>query len=629
MTRQVFANAMTAHVWAQMTQDSGRSQNGNFYFEGRALFSYGRHYVAGYMLAPSRALINATGYSISTARHVRLADRAVSWNGASVPDLTSLARVLDSAFEMVERGRRMDDPARVKAAQIEGRAALAAWIAGERFPTAKAEAARVASRINRAGAPNFPEIPAAGMVWAFESLGLSPAEADRAALRALAQRESNRMKWNAAEAKAKAAAILETAKRLAARPLADLRGEMLAETRGPYFRAERHGAEWLGIARQHFRAAKAAKAKGWARVAAEVKARESLIRAEVKRWPEIEAAANARAYIRESFRMIRAARDMLGQTDPAPARAAYTLAEALKRAEVLGLIYPRGGAYVTAPHARADLGRIMARAGLLTAEAGQGWERWAEACRALAARLERADSREGFRRNVERWRIARGLPEDSDNAAAFDAARAACLYLGDSGWRVAGNPCRAAGWTPEALKAEAARWAAKAEAARAAKKAKDAAALAAWLTGARDAWRAGLKAPERPEGLGMYQAGRALLDDGQGGAMLKAVNVTRDDSGAVTGGTLQTSQGAEVPLTHAIRAFRFLKLCRDAGREWRANGKTLPVGHFRIDSIDAAGNFRAGCHRINWPEVERVAAALGLADLAPADTTESRPHAAA
>lgn len=102
-----------------------------------------------------------------------------------------------------------------------------------------------------------------------------------------------------------------------------------------------------------------------------------------------------------------------------------------------------------------------------------------------------------------------------------------------------------------------------------------------------------------------------------GGAYLRAINVERDESGAIVAGTLQTSQGAEVPLTHALRAFRFLKLCRDKAQGWQANGRTIPVGHFRVDSIAANGDFRAGCHFIEWSEVSRVAQSLGVLGVAP------------
>lgn len=87
------------------------------------------------------------------------------------------------------------------------------------------------------------------------------------------------------------------------------------------------------------------------------------------------------------------------------------------------------------------------------------------------------------------------------------------------------------------------------------------------------------------------------------------------------GEMLETSHGASVPLKDAIRAFQFVKLVRERGKGWNRNGATLPVGHFQIDAIDTHGNFIAGCHKIGWNEISRLAEKLGLADIAAADTT--------
>ena len=125
---------------------------------------------------------------------------------------------------------------------------------------------------------------------------------------------------------------------------------------------------------------------------------------------------------------------------------------------------------------------------------------------------------------------------------------------------------------------------------------REAAAKAAWLSGESS-----------------YQVGR--LSDDNGGALIRARGVERDESGAITGGELQTSWGASVPLAHALRAFRFLKLCHDTGRTWNANGRTIPVGHFRVSEVRPDG-FTAGCHTFNWPEIARLASALGVAEMA-------------
>jgi hypothetical protein len=91
----------------------------------------------------------------------------------------------------------------------------------------------------------------------------------------------------------------------------------------------------------------------------------------------------------------------------------------------------------------------------------------------------------------------------------------------------------------------------------------------------------------------------------------------------VVGDELQTSWGVQVPLAHAVKVFRMVKLCRENKREWTRNGSTIRVGHFHVDHIYPNGNFQAGCHEIGWNEVERVAKLAGLFDLPAENTTES------
>jgi hypothetical protein len=117
----------------------------------------------------------------------------------------------------------------------------------------------------------------------------------------------------------------------------------------------------------------------------------------------------------------------------------------------------------------------------------------------------------------------------------------------------------------------------------------------------RVAWLAG----NAPQGFRRFDAD-------SGGAALR-----------IKGDMLQTSHGAEVPLEHAIRAFRFIKLCREAGRAWHANGQQIRVGHFRVDSISPEGNMIAGCHSFTWPEIQRAAIAAGVFDC-PADDSAVR-----
>ncbi len=110
--------------------------------------------------------------------------------------------------------------------------------------------------------------------------------------------------------------------------------------------------------------------------------------------------------------------------------------------------------------------------------------------------------------------------------------------------------------------------------------------------------------------IARWYAGEAVtarFDAATGGAALRIRN-----------GALETSWGASVPLDHAVRAFRFLKLCRARGQGWHCNGHSIRVGHFTVTEVKPDGSFVAGCHSFTWPEIEAVAIAAGVFD-APAD----------
>jgi hypothetical protein len=81
--KRVFANDMVAHVWAQQTQDEGRSSNGNFYFDGDTLYSYGRHFAVarftGRMVDGQRVVLTNSGsYSVTTSGHMNDMRRALA-----------------------------------------------------------------------------------------------------------------------------------------------------------------------------------------------------------------------------------------------------------------------------------------------------------------------------------------------------------------------------------------------------------------------------------------------------------------------------------------------------------------------------------------------------------------------
>lgn len=72
---------MVAHVWAQQDQDEGRSHNGNLWFEGTTLYSYGRHFPIGRFVQRAdggrAVLLNSDTYSVTTTAHQSRAAGAV------------------------------------------------------------------------------------------------------------------------------------------------------------------------------------------------------------------------------------------------------------------------------------------------------------------------------------------------------------------------------------------------------------------------------------------------------------------------------------------------------------------------------------------------------------------------
>lgn len=78
---------------------------------------------------------------------------------------------------------------------------------------------------------------------------------------------------------------------------------------------------------------------------------------------------------------------------------------------------------------------------------------------------------------------------------------------------------------------------------------------------------------------------------------------------------VETSQGAFIPASHAVRALALVRSVVARGEEWKANGHTCKVGHYSISRIAPDGTIYAGCHVIPYSEVELVAPQL--ADVAP------------
>ncbi|AFU86840.1 hypothetical protein Ccr32_gp320 [Caulobacter phage Ccr32] len=152
----------------------------------------------------------------------------------------------------------------------------------------------------------------------------------------------------------------------------------------------------------------------------------------------------------------------------------------------------------------------------------------------------------------------------------------------------------------------------RAREAREAERLADAEAFAAWMRGERQS--APFSYRVRDDGTVYLRRFRGVVRD---------LRSQERDGSRVD--ELQTSQGAAVPWEHAVKAFRFIKLCRERGESFHRNGRVIRVGHFQVDAISPQGDMTAGCHRFAWDEIERLARAEGVFDLpAAADAVETR-----
>jgi len=110
------------------------------------------------------------------------------------------------------------------------------------------------------------------------------------------------------------------------------------------------------------------------------------------------------------------------------------------------------------------------------------------------------------------------------------------------------------------------------------------------------------------EGIGLYPP-RGYERTPAGGVYMRKAETSGGKQ------ELQTSQGASVPWGHAVRVFKALKAIRASGQAWQENGRTLKVGHFTVNRIEANGDFVAGCHTFKWADIEPFAIAQGVFDL--------------
>jgi hypothetical protein len=282
---QVFDNYMTAHVWAQQTQESGRSSNGNFYFEGRTLYSYGSHYVVGFIAPNGQAFLNSDSSSMTTSgKHKPAAARAVT-RAFYVPDLTKWRHDVLS---------RIDSQYGTKAELLKA-------------------ARRLATQCGNAGSPCYAWPNVDSYVAILCAIGQTPANAARLARVDFAKVERARKAAADSAAATRTARLLKSAKYFASKTARDVSRDISHEL-GRYYRFEIGRDNLSATGREYNAAAKAAKAKGWTQIAAKVREHYRAIRAAVR---DAESRAAVAFMNRDTSQAIQTFRRALGDVDSA------------------------------------------------------------------------------------------------------------------------------------------------------------------------------------------------------------------------------------------------------------------------------------------------------------------------
>jgi len=69
---------------------------------------------------------------------------------------------------------------------------------------------------------------------------------------------------------------------------------------------------------------------------------------------------------------------------------------------------------------------------------------------------------------------------------------------------------------------------------------------------------------------------------------------------------IETSKGINVPVTHAKLLYALVLKVMESSIEWIKNGKTFHIGQYSVDRIETNGTIHAGCHVIEFDEINRI-----------------------
>lgn len=81
----------------------------------------------------------------------------------------------------------------------------------------------------------------------------------------------------------------------------------------------------------------------------------------------------------------------------------------------------------------------------------------------------------------------------------------------------------------------------------------------------------------------------------------------------IVGNEVETSYGARFPVAHARRGLRLVRSVMASGQEYNHTDHSFHLGSYVIQKIETNGNVTAGCHYVEWSEIERIAPLLETA----------------
>ena len=110
------SNTELTETFNKQSQSFGKANS--LFFEDNTLYSYGRHYPLALFIEPNTILINDTGYSVTTGKHIRIAKDVTSKRKQILTSEIELGQVLQQLEHLEYKLKKARKP-QIYAKQIQ------------------------------------------------------------------------------------------------------------------------------------------------------------------------------------------------------------------------------------------------------------------------------------------------------------------------------------------------------------------------------------------------------------------------------------------------------------------------------------------------------------------------------